>query len=76
MGRDLITTSNLKHFVPLPAGIEARSPDEFLCNLYGSRRVGFPRTRLADCVRRWEEYFPEAEVTDYEPLIAAMQNDP
>ncbi|HMA95495.1 MAG TPA: hypothetical protein VKP30_22555 [Polyangiaceae bacterium] len=22
------------------------------------------------------KYFPEADVTDYEPLIAAMQNDP
>jgi len=33
-GAQVITTSNLKHFVPLPAGIEAQSPDEFLCNLY------------------------------------------
>lgn len=30
----VITTSNLKDFTPLPKGIEAQSPDEFLCNLF------------------------------------------
>lgn len=33
-GAQVITTSNLKDFVPLPDGIEAQSPDEFLCNLF------------------------------------------
>lgn len=27
-------TSNLKHFRELPEGIEAQSPDDFLCNLF------------------------------------------
>ena len=33
-GAQVITTSNLKDFSPLPEGIEAQSPDEFLCNLF------------------------------------------
>ncbi|GEM_PF-57395 len=33
-GAQVITTSNLKDFVPLPDGIEAQSPDEFLHNLF------------------------------------------
>lgn len=30
---EVIVTSNLKDFAPLPEGVEAQSPDEFLCNL-------------------------------------------
>jgi hypothetical protein len=33
-GAQVIVTSNLKHFTLLPEGIEAQSPDEFLCNLF------------------------------------------
>ncbi|MBZ0118339.1 MAG: PIN domain-containing protein [Sandaracinaceae bacterium] len=33
-GAQVIVTSNLKDFRPLPDGIEAQSPDEFLCNLF------------------------------------------
>ena len=33
-GAQVIATSNLKDFTPLPEGIEAQSPDEFLCNLF------------------------------------------
>jgi predicted nucleic acid-binding protein len=33
-GAQVIVTSNLKHFRSLPNGIEAQSPDEFLCNLF------------------------------------------
>jgi len=33
-GAQLIVTSNLRDFSPLPAGIEAQSPDEFLCSLF------------------------------------------
>ena len=33
-GAQVIATSNLKDFVPLPDGIEAQSPDDFLCNLF------------------------------------------
>ncbi len=33
-GAQVITTANLKDFAPLPDGIEAQSPDEFLCNLF------------------------------------------
>jgi predicted nucleic acid-binding protein len=32
-GAQVIVTSNLKDFRALPEGIEAQSPDEFLCNL-------------------------------------------
>jgi hypothetical protein len=30
----VVITANLKDFTPLPDGIEAQSPDEFLCNLF------------------------------------------
>lgn len=33
-GAQVIVTANLKHFTRLPEGIEAQSPDEFLCNLF------------------------------------------
>jgi hypothetical protein len=33
-GAQVVTTANLKDFTPLPDGIEAQSPDEFLCNLF------------------------------------------
>lgn len=33
-GAQVIVTSNLKDFRELPEGIEAQSPDEFLCNLF------------------------------------------
>jgi predicted nucleic acid-binding protein len=33
-GAQVIVTSNLKDFTSLPEGLEAQSPDEFLCNLF------------------------------------------
>ncbi len=33
-GAQVITTHNLKDFRSLPDGIEAQSPDEFLCNIF------------------------------------------
>jgi hypothetical protein len=33
-GAQVIATSNLKDFATLPDGIEAQSPDQFLCNLF------------------------------------------
>lgn len=33
-GAQLIVTANLKDFVPLPEGLEALSPDDFLCELF------------------------------------------
>lgn len=33
-GAQVIVTSNLRDFANLPTGIEAQSPDEFLCNLF------------------------------------------
>ena len=33
-GAQVIVTRNLKDFRQLPDGLEAQSPDEFLCNLY------------------------------------------
>jgi predicted nucleic acid-binding protein len=40
-GAQVVTTSNLKDFTPLPDGIEAQSPDEFLCNLFDLDPEGF-----------------------------------
>ena len=34
IGAQVIVTRNLKDFVTLPEGIEAQSPDAFLCNLF------------------------------------------
>jgi hypothetical protein len=33
-GAQVITTANPKDFIPLPEGLEAQSPDDFLCNLF------------------------------------------
>jgi hypothetical protein len=33
-GAQVIVTANLKHFYALPEGLEAQSPDTFLCNLF------------------------------------------
>jgi hypothetical protein len=40
-GAEVIATANLKDFDPLPDGLEAQSPDEFLCNLFDLDPVGF-----------------------------------
>jgi len=37
----VIVTANLKHFKPLPEGIEAQSPDDFLCHLFDLDPSGF-----------------------------------
>ena len=52
-GAQVITTSNLKDFTPLPDGLEAQSPDEFLCNLFDLDAEGFVemlREQAADLV--------------------------
>lgn len=33
-GAQVIVTSNLRHFADLPEGVEAQSPDEFLCGVF------------------------------------------
>lgn len=35
IGAQVIVTSNMRDFKKLPEGIEAQTPDEFLCNLFG-----------------------------------------
>lgn len=40
-GAQVIATANTKHFRPLPEGIEAQAPDEFLCNLFDLDPSGF-----------------------------------
>ncbi|MGH7272451.1 MAG: PIN domain-containing protein, partial [Polyangiaceae bacterium] len=40
-GAQVITTANLKDFATLPDGVEAQSPDDFLCNLFDLDPVGF-----------------------------------
>lgn len=49
----VITTANLKDFGELPEGIEAQSPDVFLCNLFDLDPVGFVellREQAADLI--------------------------
>ena len=49
-GAQVIVTSNLRDFRKLPEGIEAQSPDEFLCNLFGlspGRMVALVRAQAA-----------------------------
>jgi hypothetical protein len=53
-GAQVITTSNLKDFAPLPEGLEAQSPDEFLSNLFDLDPEGFVemlRGQSADLVK-------------------------
>jgi predicted nucleic acid-binding protein len=40
-GAQVVTTSNLKDFTPLPDGTEAQSPDQFLGNLFDLDPEGF-----------------------------------
>lgn len=40
-GAQVIVTANLADFVPLPDGVEAQSPDEFLSNLFDLDSEGF-----------------------------------
>jgi predicted nucleic acid-binding protein len=40
-GAQVVITANLKDFTPLPDGVEAQSPDEFLCNLFDLDPEGF-----------------------------------
>jgi predicted nucleic acid-binding protein len=52
-GAQVIVTSNLRDFAELPEGIEAQSPDEFLCNLFDLDPDGFIellREQVADLV--------------------------
>lgn len=53
-GAQVVTTSNLADFAPLPEGIEAQSPDEFLANLFDLDPDGFIellQEQAADLVR-------------------------
>lgn len=53
-GAQVIATANLKDFVPLPDGLEAQSPDEFLCNLFDLDPAAFVdllREQSADLVK-------------------------
>jgi predicted nucleic acid-binding protein len=46
-GAQVIVTSNLRDFQTLPEGIEAQSPDDFLCNLFDLDPDGFIERLLA-----------------------------
>jgi hypothetical protein len=53
-GAQVIATANLKDFDSLPGGIEAQSPDEFLCNLFDldpSAFIEMLREQAADLVK-------------------------
>jgi predicted nucleic acid-binding protein len=40
-GAQVVVTANIRDFTPLPDGIEAQSPDAFLCNLFDLDPDGF-----------------------------------
>ena len=49
-GAQVIVTSNVRDFKKLPEGVEAQTPDEFLCNLFGlgpSRMVTLVKAQAA-----------------------------
>jgi predicted nucleic acid-binding protein len=53
-GAQVVTTANLKDFTRLPDGLEAQSPDEFLCNLFdldSEEFVHMLREQAADLVK-------------------------
>jgi hypothetical protein len=53
-GAQVLVTANIKDFAPLPDGVEAQSPDEFLCNLFDLDPEGFVemlREQAADLVK-------------------------
>lgn len=53
-GAQVITTANMKDFSALPDGVEAQSPDEFLCNLFDLDPNGVEellRDQAADLVK-------------------------
>ncbi|HLL00208.1 MAG TPA: PIN domain-containing protein [Myxococcaceae bacterium] len=53
-GAQVVTTANLKDFKRLPEGLEAQSPDEFLCNLFDldpEEFVALLREQAADLVK-------------------------
>jgi predicted nucleic acid-binding protein len=57
-GAQVIVTSNLKHFRELPEGIEAQSPDDFLCNIFDLDPRWHGRTRpRAGCRAQEAEAF-------------------
>jgi predicted nucleic acid-binding protein len=52
-GAQVVTTANLRDFARLPEGVEAQSPDEFLCNLFDldpEEFVAMLREQAADLV--------------------------
>ena len=54
IGAQVIVTSNLKDFRVLPEGIEAQSPDDFLCNLFDldeEGMIGLLERQAADLVK-------------------------
>ena len=53
-GAQVIATANLKDFASLPEGIEAQSPDAFLCNLFDldpSMFIDMLREQAADLTK-------------------------
>jgi predicted nucleic acid-binding protein len=68
-GAQVIATANLRDFTPLPDGIEAQSPDEFLCNLFDLDPEGFSqllREQAADLHK------PPATLDDLLARLARM----
>jgi predicted nucleic acid-binding protein len=52
VGAELIVTNNLRDFRALPEGMEAKSPDDFLCDLFDLDPTGFVRDVLVPLTKR------------------------
>lgn len=65
-GAEVIVTINLRDFRDLPDGIEAQSPDDFLCNLYDLDPEG-----IVELVRRQAAALRNPPVT-FESLVQGL----
>jgi predicted nucleic acid-binding protein len=83
-GAQVVVTSNLKDFTVLPEGMEAQSPDVFLCNLFDLDPDGFiellreqaedlvnPPMTLNEVLTRLARVVPDFVATVREHLAAA-----
>ena len=66
VGAQVIVTSNIRDFKKLPEGIEAQTPDDFLCNLFG-----LSPGRMADLVKVQAAALKKPPVT-FEQLLGAL----
>lgn len=67
-GAQVVVTANLADFEPLPDGLEAQSPNEFLCNLFALDPDGF-----VELLREQAADLKNPPVT-FEDVLARLKN--